>query len=142
MTSRSNSGDEIRTLLSCVVDTKDISKLLELDIYCCGDVSRLIFLNIASSEERKCAAIEDFLQKHPYASTILFSDDDKYNLRKVEALFRKLSLQGMTCFIYDSSAASSAASSVTKCRVDGPLVAVQTCTIRHFSTYIDTASDR
>ena len=103
VTARSNCSEDIRFLLGRVVPASDIVKLSRLFIYCCGDVSNPLFSGVSRSEDRKALAVEHFIDLHPQAKTIGYSDDDRANIRKIGILFEKFVEEGLRCYIYDSS---------------------------------------
>lgn len=89
VTARANDPEEFRRLVARAAAMTGAKLHEQVHIYCCNTPTWA--LPGDSREDRKCAAILDFVAKYPRAVSVGFSDDDPGNLQAVQKLFRALS---------------------------------------------------
>lgn len=94
ITARSNTPTELRSLLARALSETGsgaiTQSLRHVRIYCCNSPGFIKRFPAESLEERKYAALQDFIHKFPAAKSVGFSDDDAANLRGAAKLFRLL----------------------------------------------------
>ena len=89
ITARANDPEDLRRLVLRAAQLVGSPLHDRVHIYCCN--SPAWSLPGDTREERKCAAILDFVKSYPQAVSVGFSDDDPQNLRAVHALFQDMS---------------------------------------------------
>lgn len=91
VTARNNDPVDFRRLATRAAVLGGTNLHEDVYIYCCN--SPCWSLPGETREERKCAAILDFVERYPDAVSVGFSDDDMQNFLAVSALFERLSIE-------------------------------------------------
>jgi hypothetical protein len=92
ITARGNDKESLLRLLSRAAALGHTELHANVHIYCCNseEYEKEFNAETKTLEERKCLALENFLQLYPMAKKIGFSDDDVSNLKCMRVLFQKL----------------------------------------------------
>jgi hypothetical protein len=90
ITARANDPEDFRRLVARAATMAGGELHGRVHLYCCNAPSWS--LPGKTREERKCAAILDFVSRYPEAVSVGFSDDDPQNILAVQGLFRHLAV--------------------------------------------------
>lgn len=90
ITARDNNPIDFKRLVSRAAALSGGELHERVHLYCCNSPNWS--LPGKTREERKCAAILDFVAQYPNAVSVGFSDDDPQNYHSVRLLFERLSL--------------------------------------------------
>jgi hypothetical protein len=92
ITARAHDEESFRRLVLRTAKMAGAEEVHEkLHLYCCGSPSWPF--GGKNREDRKCAAILNFLSLYPSAESVGFSDDDPGNIDAVSALFSELEVR-------------------------------------------------